>query len=120
MSLHTLHAAHVEWLGVRKTLKGQEQRFFWRWLFQQRQEIVKRMNIDAVLLQKQCREIQRGLRLPPAVGLNHTALTRYAEDLTRVYLATPIASRPTFVEWLQQVKSECLTETALRRYLGLT
>lgn len=120
LAIERLYAAHIEWLGLRRSLKGQQHRFFWRWLFEERKDLVEHVGTgDPVLLQKQCREIQQGSRAHRPVGISHGVLKRYAADLTRMYLATPIATRPPFIEWLQEVTATCLTETALRRHLGL-
>lgn len=116
--LYRLHTAHLEWLGIRKTLKGQEYRHFVRWLCHAHPDLVPHDLAGLTFLRQQCREIQRG-SAPPTNrdGLNMTTLKRHAPAITSHYLALP-APRSTFAEFLERVLKECPTEDALRRFLG--
>jgi hypothetical protein len=118
ISLYRLHVAHLEWLGIRSTLKGQEHRHFERWLCRAYSEIVPKDIARLTHLRQQCREVHRGVRPPPdRTGLSMTTLKRHAEALTTRYLLVP-TPRPTFADFLEDVLKKCLTEDALKRFLS--
>ena len=119
ISLYRLYLAHVEWLGLRPTLEGQEHRYFVRWLCRAYPEVASGSTAELTYLRQQCREIQRGGKSPPRSGLTMATLKRHAPALTARYLAEA-APRPSFAEFLEHVLRSCPTEDALKRFLGST
>lgn len=114
-SLRELVAAHIEWLGCRKSLQGSERRKFERWVARVHPEFLQGM--APVLFRQQCLEVRRGTALPKRGGIGPATLERHAAELLDRYLTLPEDERGTFSSFLERVVAKCRTPRELRRFL---
>lgn len=119
ISLQLLYTAHLEWLGVRKSLTGQEKRHFHRWVCRVYPELFTPFRDQPALFRQQCLEVHRGSSPPSTRGVSLAVLKRYAEALAKHYLSLPEASRLSYAAFLDDVVVQCPNEDALKRFLGL-
>lgn len=114
--LPALFAAHIEWRGLRKSLTGQAQRKFERWVGHAHPEIAAQFKGQSALFFQMCNEVRRGVLLPRPRGIGQKTIEKHAEALVRRHLAG--ATEETFSGFLERLVKKYPSERALKRFLA--
>lgn len=118
MTLKTLFLTHVEWLGVRRTLKGQEQRKFERWVARAHPEIAAEFRGQPALFRQQCREVARGGALPARRGLGFKTIKHHASAIAAYWSALPEEGREPFSRFIERLLATRQSKRELQRFLA--